>query len=91
MIEKGYYTKKPIDRSDGFVVQMGDNDPSGTVHGYIPDGATEERKVPLEISLRVCNYLRDLYILYIFFKGDNLVHKRFVYSVYSLFIYVLIW
>ena len=41
-----------IDRSDGFVVQMGDNDPAGEVHGYKPAGASEERKIPLEISLK---------------------------------------
>jgi hypothetical protein len=52
LVEKGYYKNKKIDRSDGFVVQMGDNDPDGAVHGYIPSGATEERKVPLEVSLK---------------------------------------
>ena len=51
---KGYYTKKPINRADGFVVQMGDADPAGTVHGYVPPGSKEERKIPLEISLKVC-------------------------------------
>ena len=31
---------------------MGDNDPEGEVHGYKPAGASEERKIPLEISLK---------------------------------------
>ena len=52
LVNKGYYTNKKIDRADGFVVQMGDNDPEGTVHGYVPDGASEERKVPLEIAVK---------------------------------------
>jgi cyclophilin family peptidyl-prolyl cis-trans isomerase len=52
LINKGYYNKKPIDRADGFVVQMGDNDPSGTVHGYVPSGSSSERKIPLEVSLK---------------------------------------
>jgi hypothetical protein len=50
---QGYYTKKVINRADGFVVQAGDADPAGTVHGYVPPGASEERKIPLEISLKV--------------------------------------
>ena len=25
----------------------------GTVHGYVPPGSSEERKIPLEISLKV--------------------------------------
>lgn len=50
---QGYYTKKVIDRADGFVVQTGDADPAGTVHGYVPSGSQEERKIPLEISLKV--------------------------------------
>lgn len=50
---KGYYTKKKIDRADGFVVQTGDADPAGTVHGYVPPGSADERKIPLEISLKV--------------------------------------
>ena len=52
LVQKGYYNNKKIDRSDGFVIQMGDNDPEGQVHGYIPEGATEERKVPLEIAIK---------------------------------------
>ena len=53
LFHQGYYTKKPINRADGFVVQMGDADPAGTVHGYVPPGSSEERKIPLEISLKV--------------------------------------
>jgi len=52
LVNKGYYNKKRITRSDGFVVQTGDNNPDGDVHGYIPPGFTEERKIPLEIALR---------------------------------------
>lgn len=52
LVQKGYYTNKKIDRADGFVVQMGDNDPEGTVHGYVPTGSSEERKVPLEVAVK---------------------------------------
>jgi peptidylprolyl isomerase len=53
LVDKGYYTKRPINRADGFVVQTGDADPGGTgMHGYVPPGSKEERKVPLEISLK---------------------------------------
>ncbi len=52
LVNKGYYNNKKIDRSDGFVIQMGDNDPEGKVHGYTPDGQSEERKVPLEIAVK---------------------------------------
>lgn len=52
LVDKGFYTKKKIDRSDGFVVQMGDADPAGEVHGYVPAGSSTERKVPLEVSLK---------------------------------------
>eukprot|EP00607_Mallomonas_marina_P005553 CAMPEP_0182427378 /NCGR_PEP_ID=MMETSP1167-20130531/17126_1 /TAXON_ID=2988 /ORGANISM="Mallomonas Sp, Strain CCMP3275" /LENGTH=430 /DNA_ID=CAMNT_0024609571 /DNA_START=74 /DNA_END=1362 /DNA_ORIENTATION=+ len=52
LVKKGFYDNKPVTRSDGFVVQAGDADPAGTVHGYIPPGAKEERIVPLEIALK---------------------------------------
>ncbi len=52
LIKKGYYNNKAITRSDGFVVQTGDNDPNGEVHGYIPSGETTERTIPLEVSLK---------------------------------------
>lgn len=51
LVSKGYYDNKKITRSDGFVVQTGDANPDGDIHGYVPSGKTEERKVPLEISL----------------------------------------
>ena len=50
LVNKGYYNNKKIDRSDGFVVQLGDNDPGGEVHGYVEGGVL--RKIPLEISLK---------------------------------------
>eukprot|EP01039_Chlorochromonas_danica_P000297 gene297-319_t len=52
LVHKGFYNGKPINRADGFVVQAGDADPNGEVHGYIPPGSKTERKIPLEISLR---------------------------------------
>lgn len=52
LIQNKFYNKKPVTRSDGFVVQLGDADPSGEVHGYVPPGAKEERKVPLELSFK---------------------------------------
>mmetsp|Transcript_29103 Transcript_29103/g.48914 ORF Transcript_29103/g.48914 Transcript_29103/m.48914 type:complete len:426 (+) Transcript_29103:64-1341(+) len=52
LVDAGFYTGKKITRSDGFVVQTGDADPDGTVHGYVPKGASKERTVPLEISLK---------------------------------------
>jgi hypothetical protein len=57
LIDKGFYNNKVITRSDGFVVQMGDADPAGTVHGYVPPGEKEERKVPLELSFKVCAFM----------------------------------
>lgn len=41
-----------VTRSDGFVVQTGDADPTGSVHGFVPPGSETERKIPLEISLK---------------------------------------
>jgi cyclophilin family peptidyl-prolyl cis-trans isomerase len=43
LVNKGFYNNKVISRSDGFVIQTGDADPAGTVHGYVQNG--EERKV----------------------------------------------
>ena len=97
LVNKGYYNGKKIDRSDGFVVQMGDSASCGSeckegllccthlvpcllpitcyllpvldiysihvcmcvcvcvlageIHGYVENGV--ERKIPLEISLKV--------------------------------------
>ena len=42
-----------IQRSDGFVVQTGDSDPEGQVHGFKPSGASQERIIPLEIAIKV--------------------------------------
>merc|ERR1711871_209056 len=56
LVNKGYYNGKKIDRSDGFVVQMGDSASCGSeckegeIHGYVENGV--ERKIPLEISLK---------------------------------------
>jgi hypothetical protein len=36
------------------VIQTGDFNPDGSVHGFVPKGEKEERKVPLEISVKVC-------------------------------------
>ena len=43
LINKGFYNDKVITRSDGFVIQTGDSDPAGSVHGYVEGGT--ERKV----------------------------------------------
>ena len=54
LVNKGFYNNKKIDRSDGFVVQMGDADKEGQEgpgpHGYVENG--KERKVPLEVALK---------------------------------------
>lgn len=52
LVKKGFYNKRPVTRADGFVIQTGDADPEGTVHGYVPSGASEERKIPLELSFK---------------------------------------
>lgn len=51
LIDKGFYKGMKIQRSDGFVVQTGDANPDGKVHGYVPPGSKEERKIPLELSI----------------------------------------
>ena len=35
------------------MVQTGDADPGGAVHGYVASGTTTERKIPLEIAMKV--------------------------------------
>jgi cyclophilin family peptidyl-prolyl cis-trans isomerase len=50
LINKGFYNNMKIQRSDGFVVQTGD--PDGPADGYIPLGAREPRKIPLEIMVK---------------------------------------
>ena len=73
---QGYYTKKKIDRADGFVVQTGDADPAGTVHGYVPPGSAEERKIPLEISLKVSQSLDDKVYWMVHGKAINCVEYK---------------
>ena len=34
------------------MVQTGDADPDGKVHGYVPKGQSAERKIPLEIAVK---------------------------------------
>ncbi|CEL97061.1 unnamed protein product [Vitrella brassicaformis CCMP3155] len=53
LVSKGFYDSMKISRSDGFVVQTGK--PDSGPEGYVPTGAKEPRRVPLEI----------------FVKGDN--------------------
>jgi len=57
LVQKGYYTKMAIQRSDGFVVQTGD--PDGEAEGYVRPGSKTvgqgphgERLIPLEIFVR---------------------------------------
>jgi len=52
LIKNKFYEGKKINRADGFVVQTGDADPDGTIHGYVPKGSSEERKIPLEIAIK---------------------------------------
>jgi cyclophilin family peptidyl-prolyl cis-trans isomerase len=52
LVNKGFYNGKKITRADGFVVQTGDADPEGTVHGYVPQGSSAERTIPVEIALK---------------------------------------
>lgn len=49
LVQKGFYNNRPITRSDGFVVQYGDPEPQGEVHGYVPFGSKDVRTIPLEI------------------------------------------
>jgi peptidylprolyl isomerase len=57
LVQKGYYDKMPIQRSDGFVVQTGD--PEGEAEGYVGPGSKSvgqgkhgERLIPLEIFVK---------------------------------------
>lgn len=52
LVKKGFYNGLQISRSDGFVVQTGDPDPEGDVHGYIPKGSDSVRTIPLEIAVK---------------------------------------
>lgn len=35
LVNKGFYNKMVISRSDGFVVQFGDPEPQGEKHGWV--------------------------------------------------------
>lgn len=48
LVDKGFYKNMKIQRSDGFVVQTGENDKGG----YIPPGASKARTIPLEIMVQ---------------------------------------
>jgi len=50
LVSKGFYNNMKIQRSDGFVVQTGD--PEGKADGYIPEGATKPRTIPLEVMVK---------------------------------------
>jgi len=50
LVNKGFYNKMEIQRSDGFVVQTGD--PAGPADGYVPPGEKEPRTIPLEIMVK---------------------------------------
>lgn len=47
-------------------MQLGDADVTGEVHGYVPPGAKEERKVPLELSLKVSRSPSNLDIIHMY-------------------------
>uniref|UniRef100_A0A0G4GZJ1 peptidylprolyl isomerase n=1 Tax=Chromera velia CCMP2878 TaxID=1169474 RepID=A0A0G4GZJ1_9ALVE len=48
IIKSGYYNNKVVDRADGFVVQTGKPDEGGP-QGFVPQGQSEIRTIPLEI------------------------------------------
>merc|ERR1719453_91206 len=48
LIDKGFYNKQTIQRSDGFVVQTGEVKEGG----YVPAGASKLRTIPLEIMVQ---------------------------------------
>ncbi|GAX12201.1 hypothetical protein FisN_1Hh129 [Fistulifera solaris] len=57
LVQKGFYDKMPIQRSDGFVVQTGR--PEGNAEGYVAPGSKSvgngkngERLIPLEIFVK---------------------------------------
>jgi len=52
LVQKGFYNGMSVQRSDGFVVQTGDPTAEGkgaTKNGYVPDGSSSVRKIPLEV------------------------------------------
>lgn len=59
LVQKGFYNKMPIQRSDGFVVQTGEPTSGGEAIGYVGPGSKSvgqgkngERLIPLEIFVR---------------------------------------
>jgi len=54
LVQKGFYDGYKIQRSDGFVVQTGDAKVEGrsSKNGFVPEGKTEVRKVPLEVFVK---------------------------------------
>ena len=52
LVQKGFYNGMSVQRSDGFVVQTGDPTAEGkgaTKNGYVPEGSSSVRKIPLEV------------------------------------------
>ena len=49
LVSRGFYDGLKITRSDGFVVQTGDPDPDGTVHGFVDPQTKQLRTIPLEV------------------------------------------
>jgi len=56
LVQRGYYNGMHIQRSDGFVVQMGDpSKESGgqeKINGFVPAGADKVRTIPLEVLVK---------------------------------------
>lgn len=53
LVDSGFYNNFKIQRSDGFVVQTGDPQAEGRqkLNGFVPAGASEVRKIPLEVMV----------------------------------------
>jgi peptidylprolyl isomerase len=49
LVSRGFYNGLRIIRSDGFVIQTGDPEPEGKIHGFIDSKTNQERTIPLEI------------------------------------------
>jgi len=54
LVNRGFYDKMKIQRSDGFVVQTGDPSQEGRGKdvGFVPDGKDKVRTVPLEVFVK---------------------------------------
>jgi len=54
LVQQGFYNDFKIQRSDGFVVQTGDPKAEGKTekNGFVPSGATDVRKIPLEVFVK---------------------------------------